>query len=484
MKIPKVFVVVCCALPWIAAFFGAAWLVVLRFPPSGIFHVATVLDGKSAWIFPFLPGERVSSPGVQPDGWVGQRILSDPTYFTSRVPGPYDTVDVALEFRSLRQPLVELGMIHDAAGKELELRPLYASELDSPDWRPASSKGSRGFVRDGVPSERLANPDSRGLAVWDASSTMPLMQDPPGAETSVDVSLRGALDVYLVPTDRISITFTLQPVNRNKGNDIVSFRVFRGDEEVHREAFDVSGSRDNRMGQKLEHAVTLPDVTPGVYRVSFVADDDVFIRHIRTASRRMVVGPRVVFGDVSGYAATTSSVRVYTNSRHLVAETFHKEGLQIVQLGGTKVALKKTHQSVRIDRDDELSGPVELTAPQGDVRIIGDGYFAFTQSAFFEPKPRRFTSSTILKKERIDALITTYSRPHDLGDGWFRSTSSFAVNPSLDRLRFVLSAPGALSRSAAVDVRKIELTYHRNAGTLSDWLHVLRQELANAWRRL
>lgn len=484
MKIPRILAVFSCALPWIVAFFAAAWLVILRFPPSGTFYTTTNLDGKSAWIFPFLPGERVSSPGVQPDGWVGQRILSDPTYFTSRVPGPYDTVDVAIEFRSLRQPLVELGMIHDAAGKELELRPLYASELDAPNWKQASSGQHHGFVRENVPAERLSNPDSRGLAVWGSSSTMPLMQDAPGSGISIDVSLRGALDVYVVPTDRVSVTFTLQPVNRNKGNDIVSFRVFRGDEEVHREAFDVSGSRDKGMGKELEHTVNIPDVKPGVYRVSFVADDDVFIRHISTASSRMVVGPRVVFGDVSGYSATTSSVSIFTNSRHLVAETFHKEGLQTVQLAGTKVAIKKTHQSIRVDRDDEISGPVPLIAPQGDVRIIGDGYFSFTQKSFFEPKPRRFTSSTLLNKEHIDALITTYTKPEVLGDGWFRTVATFAVNPSLDRLRFVISAPGVLSRSAAVDVRKIDLTYHRNAGTVSDWLRVLRQELANAWRRL
>jgi len=483
MSIPRPFARVLFALPWVSVILASAWLVIARFPPSGVFQAATVLDGKSPWIFPFLPAERTTPPGQQPDGWMGQRILSDPTYFTARVPGPYESVDVSVEFRPIQQPLLELGMIHDAAGTALEMRPMYSSELDSREWLSATSTGVSGYVRHEISTSRLTNPDTRGLSVWDASGTMPLMQDLPGHGSSVAVSLRGAHDFYLVPTDRVHMTFTLQPVNRKSGTDLVSFRVFRGDEEIYREAFDVNGSRETRMGQTFEHSIDIADVMPGVYRISFAANDDVFIRQIETTSARWVVGPRLVFGDVVGYATTTQPGRVWTNTRHLVAETFHVEGVQTLHLGMQQTRVSKTHTAMRLDRDDP-NNLVELTAPKGDMRLIGDGFFAFVPSAFFEPSPRRLTDNTHLNTEHVDAVITSYVRPDTLGDGWYRSHMTFALDPTLDRLRFVLSAPGALSRNAAVDVRRLVLTYHRRAETWSDWLKTLRQELVNAWHHL
>jgi hypothetical protein len=473
-------------LPWIGVVVCAAWLAVLRFPPSGTFQTTTVLDGKSAWIFPFLPGERVSAPGKQSDGWVGQRIISDPTYFTARAPGPYDSVDVSIEFRPLRQPLVEFGMVRNAEGTELELHPMFSSELDAPGWTEANAGPVHGYVRSGISSSRLADPDTRGLAIWASSSTMPLMQDHPGPDIATTVSLRGSHDIYLVPTDRVHVTFTLQPVNRNPGNDIVSFRVFRGDTEIRRESFDVSGTHETRMGPVIEHTIDIPDVSAGVYRISFAADDDVFIRKIVTPSARWVVGPRLVFGDVVGYSTTTIQVaaQAWTNSRHFVVETFHKEGLQTVSVATKHVTLKAVHTQMRIDRDDDQAGPVELDAPVGDVRIVGDGFFAFTPSAFFEPSPRRFSSSTSFDKEHINAIVTSYQRPQDEGGGWYRTQASFSLDPTLGQLRFVLSAPGALSRGAAVDIRRITLAYHRKAVTITDWMRILRQELANAWHRL
>lgn len=485
MKIPRLLAYPLFALPWAAAAFGIAWLVVLRFPPSGMFEASTSLDGKSPWIQPFLPAERVSKPGRQAGGWVGQRITDDPAYFTARVPGPYETAEVAVEFRPVRQPFLEFGMVRDAEGKDLELKPLYASELASDEWSQAESRGKRGYVRKGVLPDRLSVSDTRGLAVWSASSVMPLMQDPAGAFESHDISLRGSHDFYLVPTAKgLDMRFTLQAANRKIGNDVAVFRVYRGDEEIRREALGMSGSRDTRMAKSIEHEISIPDAAPGVYRIALIADDDVFVRKIGTTSRRWVIGPRLVFGDVVGFATSTAEGVAWTNSRHIVVETFHPEGLQKVSFGQKSADIKRTHTPVRMDRDDELAAPVIVRAPKGDMRVIGDGFFALREEAFFEPKPRRLSDGTNLVRDRIDAVLTPYARPEALGDGWFRARAEFILDPSLDRLRFVLSAPGVSARAAAVDIRRIDVTYRRKAFSPDDWWRILARELANAWHRL
>lgn len=485
MNVPRPVAVVAFAVPWAVAVVATGWLFSLRFPMSGIFVADSVIDGKSAWVNPFLPAERTSSPGAQAEGWTGQRIVGDPAYFTARVPGPYETVDVAIEYRPIRQPLMEFGIVHDAEGKQLELRPLYAAGLESPEWKRGSSGTSGGYVRAGISESRLADPNPSGLVVWDASATIPLLEDPVGIPAVTNVSLRGSHDFYVVPSGKeVRMTFTLQAANRKAGSDIAVFRFFRGEEEIGHEAFGASGSRETRMGRTVKHDVVLRDVGPGVYRIAFIADDDVFIRSVETPSTRWVVGPRVYFGDVVGYATGTPGANVWTNSRHIVAETFHAEGLQTIDFGGKKAKISRTHVATRADRDDDDAGAVRLSAPRGDVRVIGDGYVAFREGAFFEPRPRRLTDATDVVRERVNAVLTSYVRPESLEDGWKKSTFRFTVNPSLDRLRFVLSAPGVAARAGAVDVRRVTLTFRRDAVDPGDWFRIIRQELANAWRRL
>lgn len=485
MTIPRPLAYASFALPWIAVMFAFGWLCLLRFPPSGAFTVTTILDGKSAWINPFLPSERVTSPGRQPEGWIGQRILNDPTYFTARVPGPYDSVDVSLEYRPIHQTLLEFGIVRDAAGKSLDLQPLYASQLDSQEWVAAADGNVKGYVHTGIAASRLAQADPNGLEVWDASATMLVVSDPNQPMQHTSISLRGSHDFYAIPAGgALHLTFGIQAANRKPGFDVAAIRVFRGNQEIRSDAFGTNGSRDIRMDQVQSKEIFIPNAEPGVYRISFVADDDVFIRSIDTTSRHWVVGPRVYFGDVVGYATSTFPGRALTNSRHIVAETFHAEGLQQIQFGSVNGRVSHTHTATRMDVAYTDSRIVSLVAAKGDVRIIGDGFFALRDDAYFEPMPRRFSDWTDVERDNVKAVITPYVQPTKTEDGWLVSRFSFDLDPSLDQLRFVMSAPGVAARDGAVDIRRIRLTYHRRAVRLSDWLSIMHQEISNAWHRL
>jgi len=469
------------AIPWILAVMILGWFVVQRFPPSGVFVTTTSLDGSNAFLHPFLPSERVTPPGVQDDGWVGQRIIGDPVYGSARVPGPYEHVDVAIEFRPIRQPLLEFGVARDVTGQDLDLQPIFFEELAEDAW----TKSANGYVSNGINPVHLTDPNASGIAVWDATTTMPLYVDDTPVLSDIAVSLRGAHDFYLVPAGgQIDVTLTLQDANRKEGRTVAAVRVFRGEEEIEWKVLETNASQETSMGVAFEHRVHIEDAQPGVYRIRFQADDDLFIRRIRTTSRRWVVGPRVNFGDVVGYATTTSAGVAWTNSRHLVAETLHREGLQVVRLGTTEVELSRTHETFRLDRYDIGSGAVRLSAPVGDVRLVGDGWFALIESAFFVPMPSRLTDGTRLRAEGIVGVVTPYERPEALGDGWYRAQLSFPLKGDEDNLRLVLSAPGIVSRSGAVDIRSITATYRRSKLDFFAWKDVIFQEIRNAWRRL
>ncbi|MDD5437832.1 MAG: hypothetical protein PHC70_01670 [Patescibacteria group bacterium] len=488
MKFPKFLIVIACFIPWIIGAGVLFWIMALRFPMTGVFIAQSDMTGQSAFIYPFLPGERTTSPGKQEDGWSGQRIINDPVYMNVRTPGPYETVDVDVEFRTLRQSLLEFGLVKDAEGKQLDLYPMYSEMLEGKDWKQvATDKGSHGYVTFNTPVSRLDDKDTRGLAIWGTTTTSPLISgNLLGEQRSYSVNLRGSHDFWVTPGEsQIKFRLDVQDVNRNRSGGMLALQVYRDNQLIWQDTAGTSGNRDQGYGAVIPVNVNLKDLRPGVYRIKVTADDDVFIRRVVTKNSLWVVGPRLVAGDIVGFATTsTNSLKVWTTARHIVAETFHKEGLQDVQFGPTVGSVKRTHTSFRIDRNDSIVDPVALTAPRGDIRLVADGYFAFAPDAFFEPQPRRLTPETNGKQEGLQAVLTDYSRVEDLGDGWKKTHLSFPVTPDLDTLRFVLSAPGIASRAGSVDIRHITLTYHREPVSFKTWWSLLLAEAKRAWRRL
>jgi hypothetical protein len=482
---PKTVLRVFYILPWLAAVFAVLWIVIQRFPPSGTVTFDVPFDGSSAWMDPFLPAERTTGPGAQEGGWRGQRILQDPVYSAARVPGVYESVDVEIEFRPVRQTLIEFGILRDEASLSFDFQPLWYEPLQSDGWKEAESSGRHGYVRTAESGNLPSSSNYQKLALWHASATPLMMRDEPGEIFETAISLRGSHDIWALPAgDRLAFTFAFQDSNRRAGNDAVVIRIMDGDRIIRTEAFGIGGSRDTKMGEMVEKSIAANGLAPGAYRIQIIAEDDVFIRSIRTHTKRWVVGPRLSFGDTVGYATSVRSGIAWSDSRHLVLETFHDEGLQTVTFGNDSVRVTRTHDSFQLNRTDADTLPKKLIAPLGDIRVIGDGYFAFAPESFFVPQPRRVTSFTDPDAEGIDAILTPYERPEDLGDGWYRGTASFSVDPARDHLRFALSAPALLTRAGAVDIRRVTLTYRRPPLSFSEWLRVVRQELANAWRRV
>lgn len=462
---------------WGLAALGIFALLVQRFPQTGVVVFEVPFDGASAWIDPFLPAERVTSPGMQPEGWVGQRIMAEPVYASARTPGVYDTVEVEVEFRPIRQPLLELGLLRDEQAFQFEFQPIWFGPLEDAAWR-ALPNGA-GYARE----RKFQEAETRAL--WHASTTYAALADAAAQMRTTRVSLRGAHDIYAVPANgRIQFRFDIQDVNRAKGPDTVLFRLEHNGELIGTDVLRIGGTQDTGMGTVVEKTITISDAAPGIYRIQLVADDDVFIRAITTDSRRWVLGPRLVFADEVGYEPQPRAGIAWTNSRHLVFETFHQEGKQTVSVGAQSVALTRTHDAFRLDRTGSDAAVAPLTAPVGDVRIVGDGWFALEQDAFFEPQPRRLTDASDPLAEGVTDIHTAYQKPENVGDGWYRARATFVLDPREERLRFALSAPGIASRTGAVDIRAVRLTYKRPPRSGAEWRRVLTEELRNAWYRL
>ena len=469
----RILTIIFCVIPWILAISILIWFIQVRYP-AATFVTDAYFDGTSAWVQTILPGNRATKAGLQQDGWTGQSVTGDPVYFTAHVPGLFERVRVALEFRPVHQPLIEFGLVHSEDGSDIELHPLFASELQSPMWKPVTD----GYVHSSGTTE----------AVWYASSTYPALSDISAVtsttSTMYNISLRGSHDFYAVPVNgQLHFRFSLQDVNRATGTNIIVFRILKGDEEIRTDSFVNDGGKTMRMDKVFEHAIDVSDAGPGVYHISFIAKDDVFIRRIETNAIHMVIGPRFVLADTSGYVASSTPVIAYTNSHHVVVETFHPSALQRIRFGITNLDIRDVHVRYKMKRVD-TSPTVQLFVPKGDTRFIGDGFFSFQQDAFFEPRPRRFNDETQLEEENIHFIRTPYIRPMSMDGGWFRSEQTYTISPNASVIRFILSAPGIVSRAAGIDIRAIHLSYERTPAHGIDWLRLVMREIIHALRRL
>ncbi len=487
ITIPKIAVYIIGIVPWVIGFGIIFFILSLRFPSSGIFRASSNLSGTSAFIYQFLPAERTIIAKNEQLDFTGQRMIEDPIYVNARTPGPYPTVDVEMEFRVSHQPLVEFGIVRDSEGKQMDMIPWYSELLESADWKQVTSPGGRnGYVYKATSAERLDQQDTRNLAVWLTTTTSPLMDDPISTTTQTfEVSLRGQHDLWVVPAGgSIDIGLKIQDVNRSRSGGLLAIEISKNGNVIKYDAISPSGSLDQGYGNRIPVSIKLNALDSGVYRIRLIADDDIFIREISTTNQRFVIGPRLNIGDVVGYRDEPRAFIGITTARHIVAETFHTEGLQEIQFGPTSGKVLQTHTATRIDRTDDIEVPVTFTAPLGDIRIISDGFFALTESAFFEPEPRRLKPETHGLQEGLEAVLTDYQSATDLGDGWVLARATFQIPENADMLRFVLSAPGIRSRAGAVDIRKMTLTYRRPPMNFRGWWNILYSEARNAYHRL
>lgn len=486
MKLPLWSRLIAIILIWIPALLFAGWILSQRFPADGIAKFDFIFDGRSPWFNPFQPGERVTSPGQQPDGWIGQRILQEPVYGSARVPGAYDSVGISFDIRANQQPLAELGILRDEASFAFEMKPLWSQAL-STGWHSVALGDRQGFVRDGLADSELIGNDFEKLLVWQATTSEPLLSDKAVAWKTYDISLRGGHDFHVVPVDGvIDFTFLVQDVNRSRDpKNTAAFRLTHGDEILYTESVSVSGVADARMSPAIEKKIHITDLAPGVYKLSFVADDDFFIRSISTRNRRWVIGPRLYVGDTVGYSATSTPLNVYTNSIHTVVDTFHNEGMQSVSLGSAIVNIDKTHTPFVLSRTaSESSGWKTLSAGKGNVRVIGDGFFALDRSSSFLPSPRRLTAQTDPIAEGITAVLTPYEQPVDLGNGWFHIATHYSLLTTHSDLKFSLSLPGIISRNGSFDIRSASVSYKRPPLSIPQLLITLHREASSIFHRL
>jgi hypothetical protein len=184
---------------------------------------------------------------------------------------------------------------------------------------------------------------------------------------------------------------------------------------------------------------------------------------------------KIYFGDEVGYLAAARPVSFYTNAKRVTLETYHAEATQRVQIGSQTILLPRSHEKVKRTITDQ--GVIRGESAQGDVLITGDGKFALSADAFFDPDPVKLGPLTDLDALGINYIIGRFQPPVTMAQSWQINSAVFDLAPlrQPDRaITFAISIPEIAELQSTAKVRAITLKFKKSKLAWSDiWSELL-----------
>ena len=464
------------------------WLLHQDINPSGVFEVRTEVGSLSPYIDQLLPAERVSS--VQKSS-VGNfmTITDEPVYVSAHAPlTTYEEVEIELVFRSNGQSLIEFGPRIDVVAQAYDLEPAWHEVIESSQWHRVQEDGVTLLERNGTsPSVTafLQNPppiDQIATYAYEFEEPYRLRgYTPLGHVQSVDVSLRGFHKyVTYIKQEPLFLEATFMDMNRTVGADEVVLRVLNetGDVVFEESYGDDVNKTDNQVGSTRNVSIQVADLPEGVYTVELSGTSDIFWRRFETSQRYMTFVNQLFIGDDVGYLAVPRQTTFFTNAKDVAMETFHADATKQVHLGSTEVNIPRSHEKIHTSVTQE--GVLRSSTPSGDVKIVGDGKFAFRRDAFFEPDPVKLGALTDVDVRNVDYILTRYTSPTVDADGWSHATATFDLDKIVDEngaMTFTISTPFIASQQAEVDVHEVIIRFKKEALSRSGVWRALRERL-------
>ncbi len=476
------------------------WLSWLSAAPGGERVVVWQPGVSSPFVQSPLPAERVSD--VQNSGRGDfVTVEQEPVYFAVFPPSDdFTSVDVQLAFDSHGAFAVELGGMTNIAAYAFDFHALSNSVLERLAWHAlpslASDTALMAFAKDDVKAsieDFVAHLPPRNTVVTYRATLPGVYREPSyvslGRDQVFSLSLRGSHEyVTYIKNEPFHLVVQYQDINRTFGADDGYIRVYdeHGTVKIEEILSDDGNTTEDQMYSSHTAVLDGSGWPEGVYRVEISGTSDIMMRQLVTKQRYMAFKNRMYVGDDVGYFVKDRSTTFVTNSKSLVFETFHADSAQQVNLGKTSVAIPKSHMHTYATVDD--AGVVEGRTDAGDIKMTGEGKFAPSDMAFFDPDPRPLTAQTNLADPAIRYVYANLPPEVTNADGWRVATASFSLSSLVQELgayKFAISLPGFAADEQTIDVHALTVTFRKpsisvlTAGIqeLRRWRNALRDRI-------
>lgn len=461
------------------------WLLWIDICPSGVREVSLVMGESSPYIYSILPDDRVSDVQYTADGKVFRTIEDEPTYFNVALPETdFDKIEVELAFDAYQQPIVEIGGLADIYSESYDLEPLLNTGLDQLSWSEVSDGSVKLLQRehkfDSVADFLDRLPDRESIGVYHYNLEAPYRIPDYRASNSVQTvsaSLRG-YHKYLtyIKNEPFFLEVDYMDMNRTAGADDAVIRVRNEADEVMFEYFidddgDILDDQDMSEGTAVIDQSGWPE---GVYSVELSGTSDLFWRSFTTKQKYMTFVGKIYIADDVGYLPSPRATAFYTDAKHLTLETTHADSLQSVRMGSEWIGVSQTHTKYQHTVEDR--GVVYGYSSLGDMKITGDGKFAFRSDIFFDPDAVTLNAYSDFDALGIDYILTTYDEPEELGL-WKTASATFDLDGLAkidDTVKFTISTPGLQDFGASVDIHSITVRFLKDPMGWKEILHAVR----------
>ena len=453
------------------------WLSSLSSSPTGERVVSWTPGSISPFVQSPLPAERVSEVHDSDRG-AYVTIENEPVYFSVFPPSDdFTSADVSLEFDPHDAFAVELGGMTNLAAYAFDFHALSNSTLENLSWNilpntdalSALTVFAKDDVKAAVQDFALHQPARTAVVTYRAtlpgtyreSSYVPL-----GREQTFSVSLRGSHEyVTYIKNESFHLALRYQDINRTFGADEGYVRVYDENGTVMLEKTIADDGNMSEDQTYASHDLVLDGSgwSEGVYRVELSGTSDIMWRQLVTSQRYMAFKNRLYVGDDVGYLAVDRKTSFVTNSKSIAFETFHADSAHHVTLGASIVDIPQSHVLTRATIPD--NGTVTGLTDAGDIKMTGEGKFAPSAQAFFDPDPRPLTTQTNLDDPTIRYVYANLPESIVNDGGWRTASAVFDLADlakEAGAYKFALSLPGLATDSHTIDVHRFTVTFRKD----------------------
>ncbi len=440
--------------------------------PSGEREVAYRPGKISPYINRPLPDDRVSDV-LHDERGAYLALTGEPVYFTVTPPyGEFDEVTVELAFDDRGASIIEVGALKDLSAQAFDFVPLHNSILEEVTWPVTELANGNSIFISPVSGIELAGglPLRADVATYRASYPQPYRDDDYAScgQTSChswNVALRGPHEALTyIKNENFRLVASFVDINRTYGSDEGFIKVFNENGDLMK---SLSFADDENISTNQEQSpLTRLEIighgwSEGVYRIVLSGTSDTMWRSIETAQSYFVFKNSIYLGDDVGFLVAPRATDFVTDAKRVTVETAHAEGLQTIRFGQEQLAIKEVKQKYALAI--HKPGVVQASSPVGDVKIVGEGKYALSPDAFFNPDPvsiNAFTNLAVLEAEAIYARLPKESLR---SDGWQIASATWSLwdlASEQGSYKFIISVPGLEVFETEPYLHEIRVLFH------------------------
>lgn len=453
---------------WLILLIFLAWLAYNKVVPGGKISY-TYEPGKfNYFIGKLSPADRVRIKN-------GSALLTgEPIYFSLKPPRHFEKARVSVKFKNTSSSqVIELGVLNDKVSWNLDLKPLenkiidqlamvwpviYGSDEVKLIQREKKYETIEEFLRNMPPRNEI------GLYNYNLKNKFILNGYAPGSQTqSLDYSLRGSYQYYTyIKNEDLDFAFNFIDLNINKDEDPVDVKVYSQDGLI----FTQRAPDSNEAGSRAIN-LKIPNLSEGIYRVSFVANDDIVTKNIATRQNRFSLINKAWLARGNG-----QDIVLYTDSDKVSVQTINPASLGVIKIGGQELNLQETYKQISSaadgptltgDQEGEATRLTKIELPKDDIIISGNGVFSFSETELVNPGYKNISQNINLNNQGINYILSFYKSPAKDGE-WSLAEAEFNLEKAYQeqgKFQFIISAPGyGENREGKILIKeiKVELT--------------------------